>query len=158
MAQARKDKRKLIGELISEFRTSGNQDSAFDNVAAERLGVNRTDLHCLNIIQNAGGLTAGELAAEAGLTSGAVTGVIDRLERVGFARRIADPGDRRRVKVEVTPKFYARANRIWGPLASDWESSLSSRFTAEQLERVIEFLRTTNEVGRKHMERVRKLG
>jgi DNA-binding MarR family transcriptional regulator len=158
MAQARKDKRELIGELVSEFRTSGNQDSAFDNLAAERLGVNRTDLHCLNIIQNAGGLTAGELAAEAGLTSGAVTGVIDRLERVGFARRVADPDDRRRVKVEVTPKFYGRADRIWGPLAADWESSLSSRFTAEQLERVIEFLRTTNEVGRKHMERVRKLG
>jgi DNA-binding MarR family transcriptional regulator len=158
MAQARKDKQELIGELISEFRTSGNQDSAFDNLAAERLGVNRTDLHCLNIIQNAGGLTAGELAAEAGLTSGAVTGVIDRLERVGFARRVPDPDDRRRVKVEVTPKFYARAGRIWGPLAADWESSLSSRFTAEQLERVIEFLRTTNEVGRKHMERVRKLG
>jgi DNA-binding MarR family transcriptional regulator len=158
MAQARRDKRELIGELISEFRTSGNQDSAFDNLAAERLGVNRTDLHCLNIIQNAGGLTAGELAAEAGLTSGAVTGVIDRLERVGFARRVSDPDDRRRVKVEVTPKFYARASRIWGPLAADWELSLRSRFTAEQLERVIEFLRTTNEVGRKHMERVRKLG
>jgi DNA-binding MarR family transcriptional regulator len=157
MAQA-PNKRELIGELISEFRTSGNQDSAFDNLAAERLGVNRTDLHCLNIIQNAGGLTAGELAAEAGLTSGAVTGVIDRLERVGFARRAADPDDRRRVKVVVTPKFYARADRIWGPLAADWESSLSSRFTAEALERVIEFLRTTNEVGRKHMERVRKLG
>jgi hypothetical protein len=58
----------------------------------------------------------------------------------------------------VTPKFYARADKIWGPLAADWESSLSERFTAEQLERVIEFLRTTNEVGRKHMERVRKLG
>ena len=157
MAQPRRQKQELIDELISEFRISGNQDSAFDNLAAERLGVNRTDLHCLNIIQNAGGLTAGELATEAGLTSGAVTGVIDRLERIGFARRVPDPEDRRRVKVEVTPKFYARADKVWGPLAADWESSLSSGFTAEQLERVIEFLRATNEVGRKHMERVRKL-
>jgi len=157
MAQPRRQKKELVGELISEFRAAGNQDSAFDNLAAERLGVNRTDLHCLNIIQNAGGLTAGELAAEAGLTTGAVTGVIDRLERVGFARRGTDPEDRRRVKVEVTPKFYERADRIWGPLAADWEQSLSEGFTAEQLERVIEFLRTTNEVGRKHMERVRKL-
>src|SRR5215210_1887861 len=144
MAQPRKQKKELVGELISEFRAAGNQDSAFDNVAAERLGVNRTDLHCLNIIQNAGGLTAGELGTEAGLTSGAVTGVIDRLERIGFARRVPDPEDRRRVKVEVTPKFYARADKIWGPLAADWESSLSSGFTAERLERVIEFLRTTN--------------
>jgi DNA-binding MarR family transcriptional regulator len=157
MAQARKQKKELIDELVSEFRTSGNQDSAFDNLAAERLGVNRTDLHCLNTIENAGGLTAGELARETGLTTGAVTGVIDRLERAGYARRVPDPGDRRRVKVEVTPKFYARADQIWGPLAADWERSLSARFTAEQLERVIEFLRTTNEVGRRHMERVRKL-
>jgi DNA-binding MarR family transcriptional regulator len=157
MAQPRRDKRELIGELISEFRAAGNQDSAFDNLAAERLGVNRTDLHCLNIIQNAGGLTAGDLAKESGLTTGAVTGVIDRLERKGLARRVADSDDRRRVKVEVTPKFYARADRIWGPLAADWESSLSSRFTAEQLGRVIEFLRTTTEVGRRHTERVRKL-
>jgi DNA-binding MarR family transcriptional regulator len=86
-----------------------------------------------------------------------VTGVIDRLERAGYARRVPDPEDRRRVKVEVTPKFYARADQIWGPLAADWERSLSGRFTAEQLERVIEFLRTTNEVGRRHIERVRKL-
>jgi DNA-binding MarR family transcriptional regulator len=157
MAQPRKPKKELVGELVSEFRTSGNQDSAFDNLAADRLGVNGTDLHCLNTIENAGGLTAGQLAAETGLTTGAVTGVIDRLERAGYARRVPDKEDRRRVKVEVTPKFYARAERIWGPLAKEWESTLSRRFTAEELERVIDFLRATNEVGRRHMERVRKL-
>jgi DNA-binding MarR family transcriptional regulator len=155
MAQPRKDKKDLVGELISEFRAAGNQDSAFDNLAAERLGLNRTDLHCVNIIENAGGLTAGELAAEAGLTTGAVTGVIDRLERAGYARRVADPADRRRVKLEVTPKFYARAERIWGPVASDWASRLGRRFTAEELERVIDFLRTTNELSREHIERLR---
>ena len=87
---------------------SGNLDDAFDNLAAERLGVNETDLHCLNIIENSGGLTAGELAAQAGLTNGAVTGVIDRLEKAGFARRVPDPADRRRVNVEVTPAFYGQ--------------------------------------------------
>jgi DNA-binding MarR family transcriptional regulator len=158
MPPPRKSKKKLIDDLVGEFRSSGNQDSAFDNLAAERLGVNRTDLHALNTIENAGGLTAGELAAQTGLTSGAVTGVIDRLERAGYGRRVPDPEDRRRVKVEVTPKFYSRADRIWGPLAADWESTLGGRFTAEELERVIEFLRATNELGRRHMERLRKLG
>jgi DNA-binding MarR family transcriptional regulator len=153
-----KQKKDLVSELISEFRVAGNQDNAFDNLAAERLGLNRTDLHCLNIIENSGGLTAGELAGEAGLTSGAVTGVIDRLERAGYARRVADPSDRRRVKLEVTPKFYARADKIWGPLAADWSSRLAGRFTAEELERVIDFLRTTTEIGREHLERVGKLG
>ena len=157
MTQPRRDKKELIGELISEFRASGNQDSAFDNLAAERLGVNRTDLHCLNIVQNAGGLTAGELATEAGLTTGAVTGVIDRLERAGFAKRVRDPHDRRRVKIEVTPKFYARADGIWGPLASEWESRLSRSFTIEQLEQIVEFLRATNEVGRRHLDRLSEM-
>ncbi|HEY5708701.1 MAG TPA: MarR family transcriptional regulator [Solirubrobacterales bacterium] len=147
-------KQQLIEELITAFRASGNQDSAFENLAADRLGVNRTDLHCLNAIENAGGLSAGELATEVGLTTGAVTGVVDRLERVGFARRVPDLADRRRVKVEVTPEFYARAKRIWAPLAAEWEASLASRFTAAELARITEFLRLTNEVGKRHLDRL----
>jgi DNA-binding MarR family transcriptional regulator len=147
-------KRDLIDDLIVAFRVSGNQDSAFDNLAAERLGVSRTDLHCLNAIENSGGLTAGELAAAVGLTSGAVTGVVDRLERAGFARRVADPQDRRRVKLEVTPRFYERAGRIWGPLKADWESSLASRFTAAELVRITEFLELTSAVGKRHLDRL----
>jgi DNA-binding MarR family transcriptional regulator len=153
----RSPKKPLVDELIREFRISGNQDSAFDNLAAERLGVNRTDLHCLNIVENSGGLTAGELSAEAGLTTGAVTGVIDRLERTGYARRLPDPADRRRVKVEVTPEFYRRAERIWGPLAADWESTLAGRFTAAELERITEFLRVTNEIAGRHLGRIREM-
>jgi DNA-binding MarR family transcriptional regulator len=147
-------KSELVDELIGAFRDSGNQDSAFDNLAAERLGVSRTDLHCLNAIENGGGLTAGQLAQAVGLTSGAVTGVIDRLERAGFARRVSDPADRRRVKVEVTPEFYARAGQIWGPLKADWEAELSGRFTAAELARITEFLRLTSEVGQRHLERL----
>jgi DNA-binding MarR family transcriptional regulator len=154
----RRQKKDLIDSLVSEFRAAGNQDSAFDNLAAERLGVSRTDLHCLNTIENAGGLTAGQLAEEVALTTGAVTGVVDRLERKGYARRAADPDDRRRVRIEVTPRFYARADRIWGPLKADWDAVLAARFTAEQLERIIEFLRATTEVGRKHLERLRGMG
>jgi DNA-binding MarR family transcriptional regulator len=91
------------------------------------------------------------------LTSGAVTGVIDRLERAGYARRVGDPADRRRVKLEVTPKFYARADKIWGPVAADWASRLGKRFTADELEQVIEFLRTTSELSREHTERLREM-
>ena len=157
MSPPRKQKKELITELISEFRTAGNQDSAFDNLAAERLGLNRTDLHCINIIENSGGLTAGELAAQAGLTTGAVTGVVDRLERAGYARRATDPGDRRRVKVEVTPAWYRRADRIWGPVAKDWASRLAGRFTAEELEQASAFLRTVNDLSSEHLERLRGL-
>ena len=150
------NKSDVIGELIGEFRTSGNHDDAFDNLAAQRLGVNETDLHCLNIIQNAGGVTAGQLAKESGLTTGAVTGVIDRLERIGFARRVADPDDRRRVKLEVTPKFYSRTEKIWGPVAEDWSKALGRQFSTEELNLIISFLRRTNEITEKHLERLRR--
>jgi DNA-binding MarR family transcriptional regulator len=152
----RPTKKRLIEELIREFRVSGNEDSAFDGLAAERLGVNRTDLHCLNIIENSSGVTAGELAAQAGLTTGAVTGVIDRLEGVGYARRMPDSADRRRVKIEVTPEFYRRAEGIWGPMAADWQSTLAGRFSVAELERITEFLRATNEVAARHLDRIRE--
>lgn len=152
----RKSKSDLVDELVREFRLSGNQDNAFDHLAAERLGVNETDLHCLNIIENANGLSAGELAARSGLTGGAVTGVIDRLERAGFARRIGDPADRRRVRIEVTPEFYEAAGRIWGPMAADWHATLVKRFTRDELERIMDFLRTTNDLGRRHLNRLRE--
>jgi DNA-binding MarR family transcriptional regulator len=155
VAQRRK-KSEQVGELIREFRDSGNLDDAFDNLAAQRLGVSETDLHCLNIIENAGGVTAGELAAQSGLTTGAVTGVIDRLEKKGFARRVADPADRRRVKVEVTKAFYSRAERIWAPVAAEWASSLE-RFSASQLEGFHEILRTTNEITHRHLDRLREM-
>jgi DNA-binding MarR family transcriptional regulator len=151
----RPDKQQKIDDLVDEFRLSGNEDRAFDNLAAQRLGVNLTDLHCLSIIQRRGGLTAGELAAEAGLTSGAITGVIDRLERAGYARRARDPDDRRKVSVGVTPEFSAAAGKIWGPVKQDWDELLTSRFTTRQLEDVIDFLRATNALTRRHTERVR---
>ena len=154
----RRSKKELTEDLIREFRVSGNQDDAFDSLAAERLGVSETDLRCLNIIENSGGLTAGDLAAQSGLTGGDITGVIDRLERAGYARRVPDPADRRRVRVEVTPAFYKRAERIWGPMAADWQSTLSTRFTIEELERITDFLRTTNQVGRRHLNRLREAG
>jgi DNA-binding MarR family transcriptional regulator len=151
----RPTKQAKVDDLVDEFRIGGNQDRAFDNLAAQRLGVNLTDLHCLNIIEERGGVTAGELAAEAGLTTGAITGVIDRLERAGYAARTRDGGDRRKVTVGVTDAFYATAGEIWGPLKADWDRLLTGRFTAAQLDTVIDVLRTTNEIARRHMDRVR---
>jgi DNA-binding MarR family transcriptional regulator len=153
----RRTKRELVDELVREFRTSGNQDKAFDGLAAERIGINETDLHCLNIIENSNGLSAGELAAKSGLTPGAVTGVIDRLETAGFARRVPNTADRRRVNIEVTPAFYNAADRIWGPMAADWHSTLTKQFTTDELALITDFLRSTNELGRRHLDRLREM-
>jgi len=147
-------KEKLIAELLEQFRISGSQDHAFDNVAAERLGINRTDLACLDVITRVGPVTAGEIAAEAGLTTGAVTAVVDRLERAGYAGRARDDEDRRRVMIEATPEFLRRAKPIWGPTAADWQRMIR-RYTAQELALMVEMMRAGNEIEARHIDRVR---
>ena len=157
MAQG-KSKHELAGSLIGSWRDATNGDVAFDALAAERLGISVTDLHCINIVESAEGMTAGELAKESGLTTGAVTAVIDRLDRAGYARRVPDETDRRKVKVEVTPAFYERAAEIWGPVAKDWQDSLADRFTAAELETIGSFLDHVGEMTARHAERIRAAG
>ena len=144
----------LVGDVIARYRTATNRDVAFDKLAATRLGVSVTDLHCLNIVESRHGLTAGELAVESGLTTGAVTAVIDRLERAGFARRARDEHDRRKVKVEVTDAFRARAGEIWGPVAADWQTALAERFSAAELATIAAFLAQVEELGERHAARL----
>ena len=153
------DKKKLIWQLIGAFRDASNQDGAIEALAARRLEISPADLRCLNVIQNAaGGLTAGELAREVGVTTGAVTGTLDRLEAAGYAERRVDPADRRRIRLTITPYFLERAEAIWAPLAADWQRRLAARFTAAELETVVEFLDLTNEIGGEHRDRLAEEG
>jgi DNA-binding MarR family transcriptional regulator len=154
MSSSRTPKQTKIDALVGAFRLNGNLDRAFDNLAARRLGVNLTDLQCLSVVQSRGGVTAGELATEAGLTSGAITGVIDRLERIGYAERRRDPDDRRRVTITVTPKFYEAADAIWRPVKADWDVDLAARFTGAQLDVVLDFLAAANDLARRHLARL----
>src|SRR3954451_13966840 len=109
---SRETKAQLIEDLIASYRANSSQEAAFDAVAAARLGLSLTDLRCLDIVEGRGGVTAGELSSASGLTTGAVTAVIDRLERAGFARRVRDDKDRRKVNVEVTEAHYERSREI----------------------------------------------
>jgi DNA-binding MarR family transcriptional regulator len=151
-------KEKLIGELIGAFRDAGNQDGAIEALAAQRLEISQADLRCLNVIQNAGGLTAGELAREVGVTTGAVTGALDRLESAGYAERRVDPADRRRIRLTITPYFLERAESIWGPLAADWQRRIAARFTAAELATIVDFLELTGEIGGEHRDRLAEEG
>src|SRR5690348_15837413 len=90
----------------------------FDAAAAERLGVNQTDLRCAYLITQRA-MTAKELAEATGLTPGAVTTVLDRLESTGLARRRHDQQDRRRVLVELIAEAKRKIDEIWGPLLAE---------------------------------------
>ena len=86
-------------ELIG-FRLS-TATVLFHAAIADRLGVSATDVKCYSILRQAGPITAGELAERTSLTTGAITGVIDRLERAELVRRVRDPRDRRRIVLEM---------------------------------------------------------
>ena len=153
---SRESKEELFQQLISLAREEEAANDAFDEVAAQKLGVNRTDLRCLNIVQNHGGLTAGRLAELSGLTTAAVTTVLDRLERAGYARRVRDESDRRQVFVEVTPLVAERGSLIWGPIADDLRRRMT-RMSVQDMKVVMAFFRESRDLNRRHIERVRNL-
>lgn len=84
---------------------------------AQRLGLNITDLACFGCVLKAGEnlLTAGELAEHARVTTGAMTGILDRLERAGFITRRPDPTDRRRVRIAARPSAVTRVQALHEP-------------------------------------------
>jgi DNA-binding MarR family transcriptional regulator len=100
-------RRQLVESLNLAARQSSGLGVLFGEAVAAGLGINHTDLECLGLVLLHDGQTAGEIAKASGLTSGAVTGVIDRLERAGLVRREPDPEDRRKVHVRPTPKGRA---------------------------------------------------
>ena len=85
-------------------------------VVASSLGLNATDLRCLELAWTEAEMTPTRLAELSGLTSGAVTGVLDRLERAGFVRRESDPNDRRRLLVRVDPDKRAELEAQYAPI------------------------------------------
>ena len=147
---------KIIEEGGKVFRAYQTSNDNFDQAIADHLGMNRTDMRCVDLIDQAGGMTAGELAAAAGLTSGAVTAVVDRLEKAGMAKRVADPQDRRRVRVEVTPRLWELTGPLMMPFIEESQTILDD-YTTEELAHFAEFLRRVIEVQTRHTDRIRSL-
>jgi DNA-binding MarR family transcriptional regulator len=156
MSKNRKTKQELADAIGDQLRINQNRSGLFDEIANERLGINQTDNRCLDVLTRLGPITAGELAREAGLTTGGVTAVVDRLERAGFARRVRDEKDRRRVVIEVEPEFFERAMVFWGPMKEAWDAQ-AAKLTHEQLEFLLRFMIASNELGAEQIERVRNL-
>jgi DNA-binding MarR family transcriptional regulator len=152
---SRQTKNELIDELTREVRAAQVAVDLMDDAACRALGVNRTDGRCLDVIDREGPVAAGRLAEASGLTTAAVTAVIDRLERAGYARRVGDPNDRRRVLVELTPLLRERAEAIWGPFSVFNE--VLGRYTVEQLELLRDFHRMGRTYNEERAAVVRKM-
>ena len=146
----------LTDDLFEEWRLLGAANDIADQAVADYLGINRTDARCLEIIERLGGATAGRLARDSGLSTGAVTTVLDRLERSGLARRTSDPADRRRVLVEITPAARKANEALYRPLVEAAGEHLL-RYSQEELALLREYLSASRALTEAHAERVRGL-
>jgi DNA-binding MarR family transcriptional regulator len=153
---SRQSKQELLEAIGDQFRVQQNWSDAFDEIASEILDINRTDMRVIDIVTRKGRATAGEVAKEAALTTGGVTAVVDRLEKVGYLRRVRDPDDRRRVWLEATPELYEKSWEIWGPMSDLWQSR-AKKLSREQLEFILWFLAEGNELMSGHIERVQAM-
>jgi DNA-binding MarR family transcriptional regulator len=122
----------LLAALHRASRQLTNQNGIYTDAAAARLGLNRTDLDCWSIVHLSGSATAGELAEITGLTTGAMTGVIDRLVHAGYVRRDTDPDDRRRVIVRAVPEPGRAVGQLFDPMQRAVES-LYERYSDDEL-------------------------
>jgi DNA-binding MarR family transcriptional regulator len=152
---SRQTKRELIAELADEVRAGQVAVDLMDDAACHAMGINRTDGRCMDIIDREGPVPAGRLAEASGLTTAAVTAVIDRLAKAGYARRLDDANDRRRVLVELTPLARERAGVIWGPLAELHEAL--SRYTVEELTLLRDFAKMGREYNEQRAAEVRAI-
>jgi len=143
------NKRSVFEELIAEIRRSQNATDRFDQAVADALGLNRTDMRCMDVIEREGPVPAGKLAEATGLTSGAITTALDRLERAGYARRSGDPSDRRRVLVELTEQAREDANSFYTSHV-ELSEQLYRRYTLSQLELLLQFVREGREFNEQH--------
>jgi DNA-binding MarR family transcriptional regulator len=149
------DKRsELLAALGDEFRQLATATILFHQAIADRLGMHVTDHKCADILLRTGPITAGELAERTGLTTGAITGVIDRLEKAGFVRRAKDPSDRRRVVIEPFPE---RIEREIGPLFEALATAMAdlcARYNIRDLGLIRDFIAGVHRVA---YEQIRKL-
>lgn len=146
----------LLGALTREARQYSTSTVLFHQVVAERLGLNPTDHKCAEILSRTGPRTAGELAELTGLTTGAITGVVDRLERAGFVRRDRDPEDRRRVIVQ--PAWGPEVERMVGGLFAGLQSAFAEicgSYSDAELRVILDFMERCRAMNHEEARRLR---
>jgi DNA-binding MarR family transcriptional regulator len=147
-----KSRQALIAEAGNAMQAYQRSTQAFDDAVGRALGLNPTDLRCLDWLVD-GPKSAGELSAGTGLSSAATTTLIDRLESKGFVQRVRDSVDRRRVLVEMTPQGRERVYRYYGPIVEEG-NALFADVADEQLGQMRDWLVAARELTDRHCDRI----
>jgi DNA-binding MarR family transcriptional regulator len=156
MATTTKTNATLLQALAIEMRESSAIGVLHSEAMARIIGIHSTDLECLDLLTMKGPLTAGELGVATALTTGAITGVIDRLERRGFVYRQRSPTDRRRVIVNIAPDTHRQLAPVGAPMRRRVLGALS-RFSRRDLAAALAVLGKAREAARAALADLRDL-
>jgi len=148
------EKRQGIEGVVRALRRVNFQGSIFGQSVAIRLGLSESDIDALELLIDTGAATAGRISEAMGLTTGAVTRVIDRLEQAGYVRRTADPADRRRVVIEVVPERVATVESLLDSLGTAAAAD-AERYTDDQLATINDFLSRMADLTQTEATRIR---
>lgn len=156
---SQEEKTDQIAELAMRVSEGLRRVSAysvlFNQAVADQVGLNATDLRCLDLIGRMGPVTPGQLAKLTSLTSGAITGILDRLERRGFVARQPDPSDRRRVIVSTTPVAFQTVGPLFMSLAAAMDE-LCRNYSPEELAIIVDFVERLEPVMQAETAKVRE--
>ena len=151
----RKRKRELADEIVGRLvRRHSIAIVLFHQAVAERLGLGPTDHKCLDLLRERGAMTGSDLAAITDLTTGAITGVVARLERAGYLRREPDPHDRRQQFLSPVLERMRDIQHVFGPIRND-VAALLERFDTQQLTAIAEFLTGSTDLAYRHVALLR---
>jgi DNA-binding MarR family transcriptional regulator len=143
---ARQNHRELVDEIVGQLvRRRSTADVLFHHAVARRLGLGPADHKCLDVLREGGPMSSSQLAAITGLTSGAVTGVVARLEQAGYLSREPDPRDGRKQILRLVVERMGDFQAIFGPLRQDVAAVLEP-FDTHQLAAIAEFLARTTDI------------
>ncbi|WP_207944622.1 MarR family winged helix-turn-helix transcriptional regulator [Actinomadura rubrisoli] len=148
---------RMAGELQMATQRSTMFTVLLHHATASKAGMNVTDAQCVNALSLDGPQTPGQLAQLMGITTGgAITAVIDRLEKAGYVRRTRDPDDRRRVIVELVEENVARFGRYFEPIGRMFRERLDG-YSDEQIAFLLRWIRENNAAMPGIIEEIRNL-
>jgi DNA-binding MarR family transcriptional regulator len=150
------ERAELAMAFVGALRKTSSLMQLMMQAAADRIGLNATDLNCLNILSFSGQMTAGELAKATGLTTASITGVVDRLEEAGFVQRERDAVDRRRVVIHLNlQKAFGTVAPVFAPMLADWQR-VAAQYSDDELRLIVQFYDRMEEIIRQHLVRLRE--
>jgi DNA-binding MarR family transcriptional regulator len=150
MGPGRKSQDHIVEEIVGRLmRRHSTAAVLFHHAVAECLGLGPTDHKCLDLLRERGAMSGSELVALTGLTSGAITGVVARLERAGYLRRESHPHDGRKQILSPALERVQNLHAVFGPIRKD-VAALLEAFDTHQLTAIAEFLTRSTDISYRH--------